>query len=1241
MPQPNDVIGPYVVLRCLGQGGFGEVWLAERRSSLLAVQVALKLPLGPAPDPDTLRNEAGIWLRASGHPNVVPVLDAEEYGGQIAIASEYIAGGSLADCLRDKGGGVPALDDAVRIAEGVLAGLVHLHAVGIVHRDLKPENVLLQGGIPRLTDFGLSRVLSGSNISQSLAGSPHYMAPETFSGAYSTVSDLWAAGVILFEMISGRLPFEGSDVMQVIASVREGQRAPLPEETPEAVRAVVDRLLSRSAEERFASAEEALGALRRRGYSTGASSQSFGGAPRSTPSDAPAPSEGCWYVRLMGSLQLRCGAASPDLPTRKSAALLARLAYEPGKEFRREALMEMLWPGATIEQQRNNMSVELHRLRQRLALPGVPGKKVLCGAETLKLEPGYMRSDTDAMQRATEQARAAAQPSERLTLLQEAAALYQPAFLEDQDYDWIAQAREALSRLYLDVAEKLVTEYGRLGEHERAITMAREWIDRDRYAEARHGLLIFALIQAGRPCDALRHYKEMAALWNAEVGAAPGPQARKLGEEAKKRCEAQPVPAMQAASHNGPVLPATFFPILGREQEAARLVTLLQEPDTRLVTLTGAGGTGKTRLAIEAARQLADTLGGAVWFVPLADLTDPVTLLDSLRNTLGIPSVPGTEPFDQVAHRLSEQPSLVLFDNFEHLTECCGDLVERLLGRVTNLTCLVTSRQSLQLPMEVIFEVPPLPLPSTGTSKQTENLHENACVRLFMQRAQRARADFALTAQNAPAIVDLCRRLDGIPLAIELAAAWARMLTPGEMLAQLKQILVSRDRSLSPQHRSLEGVIGASFARLPDALQRFFVHLSAFRGGWTVEAASQVCDEPQALLMLGELQDASLILSYDSGPAMRFRMLEPIREYAEQRLQESDLRAELETRFTRYFQSVASDAAAGLRGPEQANWLRRLEEELPNLRRLFGTIALREQLCAVAGLQRFWVARGYLREGREWLNNALPSLDDVPHGDRGAVTLSAGIMAWMDHDIECARAQLSASLAYCRGQNEDIGVVKALANLANIASEEHDYEVARQEYEACLAASCRLDDPRLTATILGNLGGLCKTIGDLIAAREHIQRALAFHSRFDNALQKADLLYNLADVDYDCGQYISALQNIRNSLAIRHEYGERTHAPNALRQLGMVGMRLGHYAEAVRLYAFADQALRDRGVVIPTGDAKKYADWLAVARANISEETYIAERSEGGKLDAGYALAYALSRAASWLLDAETEQEST
>ncbi len=304
--RPNGQVGPYTLIRELGRGGFGSVWLAERRTSLATTQVAVKLPLDGEPDLDAIRQEAQLWAQASGHPNVLPVIEAAVYDGQVVIVSEYAPGGSVASWLHRHGGRAPSLDTAVALARGVLAGLAHLHARRIVHRDVKPANILLQGEYPRLTDFGLSRVLRSTALSARVSGTPAYMAPEAWNGQRSEQTDLWAVGVLLQELICGALPFPQPDMIALMKAILMDPPAPLPGGVPVPLRGVIERALQKDLQQRYRSAAEML-----RGLEAGP------GAAAAPPVPATPPEKkGFWQSLKQLGRGVLSGPAAPAAPTR-------------------------------------------------------------------------------------------------------------------------------------------------------------------------------------------------------------------------------------------------------------------------------------------------------------------------------------------------------------------------------------------------------------------------------------------------------------------------------------------------------------------------------------------------------------------------------------------------------------------------------------------------------------------------------------------------------------------------------------------------------------------------------------------------------------------------------------------------------------------------------------------------------------------------------------------------------------
>jgi serine/threonine-protein kinase len=303
MPRTGETIGPYTLVTKLGSGGFGVVWLAERRTAITTTRVALKCPLGDDVDMDAIRHEADLWVQVSGHPNVVPIIEANIYDEQVVIVSEYAPGGTLAAKLAELRGTRMPIGTAVEMVMGILTGLEHLHSRNIIHRDLKPANILLQGNTPRLADFGISRVLKTTSQSSTVAGTPVYMAPEAFNGVRSAQTDIWAVGVMLYEMLAGQLPYPPSDYTTLVAAIITRDPAPLPEGIPDSLRYVVARALSKDAKTRFGSAAEMRAALRdaMQGPQTQASqkTQSIAAAttiadktPPATAKTQPAPSSG-------------------------------------------------------------------------------------------------------------------------------------------------------------------------------------------------------------------------------------------------------------------------------------------------------------------------------------------------------------------------------------------------------------------------------------------------------------------------------------------------------------------------------------------------------------------------------------------------------------------------------------------------------------------------------------------------------------------------------------------------------------------------------------------------------------------------------------------------------------------------------------------------------------------------------------------------------------------------------------
>ncbi len=491
-------------------------------------------------------------------------------------------------------------------------------------------------------------------------------------------------------------------------------------------------------------------------------------------------------------------------------------------------------------------------------------------------------------------------------------------------------------------------------------------------------------------------------------------------------------PALRAEAGRAAKLPPQFTRFFGRQAQLQDLEQLLAGDDVRLVTLTGAGGCGKTRLALELAARLVERFEGAVWFVSLADLSDPQLIPGAVTDALGLSRSQSPDALAPVVAELGRQPSLLVLDNMEQFAAEGGIIVHELLQRVPELTCLVTSREHLNLPEEREFVVPPLPTP--GEPESLEELARCESVQLFVDRAQAARPDFQVTAGNAEAVGTLCEHLDGLPLAIELAAARAQVLTPSQMVEQLDrrfEFLVSRRRVAEKRHKTLRAAIEWSYHLLSPAVQRFFAGLSVFSGGWTAEAAEAVCEEPNALDYLEQLIGSSLVLSEETPDGMRFRMLETLREFAEDQLDPTAL-MELRQRHGDYYLRLGEEGEEGWGGWKSSQWWEMASRELGNfraaLRHLMTTpTALVPALRLVTHLRTLWERGGHWREAQQYIAELMErDMGGVPAEDRASALLLAGRLAGEQHDHGSARGFVEEALNIARMLGDRRTVAEAL-----------------------------------------------------------------------------------------------------------------------------------------------------------------------------------------------------------------------
>ena len=675
--------------------------------------------------------------------------------------------------------------------------------------------------------------------------------------------------------------------------------------------------------------------------------------------------------------------------------------------------------------------------------------------------------------------------------------------------------------------------------------------------------------------------------------------------------------------------PLQFTRLFGREQESARIAEWLRTPGTRLVTLTGPGGSGKTRLAVHAAQAAADGFAGPVCFVPLADLAEAQRVPEAIHGALGLPPSAAQAPLEQIVSALSAlPPALLVLDNFEHLAERGAPLLSALLTRLPDLTCLVTSRRRLSLPGEREYPVPPLPLPDAdGTAAQ---IARAASTQLFVDRAKAARPDFQLTPGNAAAVAALCRSLDGLPLALELVAARAMTLTPAQMTERLAQrfaLLTSRRGDKGTRHRSLWAALGWSYDLLPAHLQRFFTGLSVFRGGGTAESAQAVCEAPQALEFLTQLRERSLLVLEDVGEERRFRLLETLREFGTEHLSPEE-RQDLGRRHAAHFLGFAEEASPHLTGPDQRGWLDRLEAGHDNLRLalawwLADEASEDEALRMGGALWRFWAVRGHYAGGRDWLEQALARPGGSP-GARARAANGAGNLASEQADYPAAEAWYEEALALGRRTGERVIVAVCLSNLGRVAMHREDYGRAQALHEESLVLR-RAD---------GDKGGIAYTVQCQAIVAQHLRdyalarrlhaECLALWGEMGNDGGRMWALGNLAAILSEEGEEEEAARLYAEALDLCRALHDQHSLYNLLGSFAALAARRGGFTKAAAL-AGASEALRRRtGAGMHVKDAADFHAALGPARDGLSAAEYAAAWAAGEAMTADEAVAYAL-----------------
>lgn len=586
--------------------------------------------------------------------------------------------------------------------------------------------------------------------------------------------------------------------------------------------------------------------------------------------------------------------------------------------------------------------------------------------------------------------------------------------------------------------------------------------------------------------------------------------------------------------------------------------------DSRLLTLSGTGGVGKTRMALQVGAELGEEYRDGVWLVELAALTDPGLVIDSLASVLGVKEESGQSLLNTVSDYLVRKSTLLIMDNCEHVVDVCAELVDALVRTCPELRVLTTSREVLGIAGETVWQVPPLSLPDIQESATTESLTQYEATNLFIDRAMAVNSRFTVADDNAPAIAQICQRLDGIPLAIELAAARVRVLSVEQIADRLTDrfsLLTSGNRAALPRHQTLRAAVEWSFDLLSEPEATLFNRLSVFSGGLTLEAAEEVgaggmVEKQQVLDLLSQLVDKSLVLvNQDTDHSARYGMLETLRQYGQERLSEGGYRETTQERHASYFLDFAHAAEPELIGQHEAEWLNRLDSEHDNLRAALGWCVqndMQEMELGLAGaIWRFWLVRGYLEEGRRWLEGALSKSVDAPPESRANALNGAAGLAWHQGDFRRAQEHLEEALEIRRESDDTKGIAVLLDNLGAVAHSQGNFERASELREECLTIRRKLGDRRGIADSLNNLGFMAREQLDFDKATKLVQEALTLYRELRDGGGIARALLCLGDVllSHDAGQ---AKELVTESLQLFRAISDRWGIAQALNSLGTI-----------------------------------------------------------------------------------------
>lgn len=932
--------------------------------------------------------------------------------------------------------------------------------------------------------------------------------------------------------------------------------------------------------------------------------------------------------RVLGPLEVLEAGTPLPLGGPKQRAVLARLLLDAGLPVSTDALAESVWGEDPPEHARATLQVYVANLRRVLDRehPSDDDHRRLqrrSAGYVLNLLPGD-DLDLRRFRRLSRKAHLlrASDPATAAALLRSALQAWNGSPFPDLTSGAIPPPQvDGLEEERLAALEDRIGADLDSGEGTDLVAELEQLVSAHPLRERLHAHRILALYRAGRQADALEAYRRARELLLGELGIDPGLELRRLERAVLEQDPAlmSVVPTARALS----TLPETPNRLIGRQSELDGVASLLKASDVRLVTVIGPGGTGKTRLSVEVARSLTPEFPDGVFFVALGSVRDQSLVLSTIAATLSVKEVAARPLAALVCDRLDGQRALLVVDNLEHLPAAANQLSE-LLAHTRGPKMLATSRAALRISAEHEYPLRPLRLPPLSPVPAVADLRCNEAVALFSERARSVLPRFLLDDENTRAIAEICRHLDGLPLAIELAAARIRVLAPRAILERLDarlRLLTGGARDLPERQQTLRNTIAWSYELLNADERTLFTRMGVFAGGCQLDAAETLCGDSGAdghvLEQLDGLVGQSLLQFHDAasgGP--RFRMLETIHAYARELLASSGEGNALRAAHAHYYLALAESAAPHLLAAGQAKWMSLLSGEQDNLRAALGWATgsdgeNRVALRLAASLWHFWELSGMLVEGRRWLSAVLERADDTPSHPLMRACSGAGTLAWESGDDEVAVGWHKRALDLARRLHDRREEAFALNNLAGAHYDRAEYPEAELLYAQAAELARRAGDHRTYGMAVHNTGEIHFHRGELDRAARCYEEALAIFRDLGDQWLLAVALHGLAMTGIREGAGERATQALHESLQLAAQFGENYWVAENLEAIAALTHRADRLDEAARLLSAADSLRIRIGAPVQPADQDAVHGLRLEVRNGMSEEAFRAAWEAG------------------------------